>query len=102
MDVRGGGAAAEDARVVKPGYESEDDEAPRPLRHRDDDMPDAAPGAVRVIGPGRFRVYNLGFIAATVSSISQCPRCATGTTTCPTRRLARCVSLGLAGLGFTA
>lgn len=53
MDVRGGGAAAEDARVVKQGYESEDDEAPRPLRHRDDDMPDAAPGAVRV----RAKVY---------------------------------------------
>ena len=48
MDVRGGGAAAEDARVVKQGYESEDDEAPRPLRHRDDDMLDAPPGAVRV------------------------------------------------------
>ena len=46
MDVRGGGAAAEDARVTKPGYESEDDEEPRPLRHRDDDMPDA-PAAVR-------------------------------------------------------
>ncbi|KAK9836982.1 hypothetical protein WJX81_004308 [Elliptochloris bilobata] len=45
MDVRGGGAAAEDARVVKQGYESEDDEAPRPLRHRDDDMADALPAA---------------------------------------------------------
>ena len=49
MDVRGGGAAAEDARVVKQGYESEDDEAPRPLRHRDDDMPDGPPGVVRVV-----------------------------------------------------
>ncbi len=25
MDVRGGGAAAEDARIVKPGYESNDE-----------------------------------------------------------------------------
>ena len=25
MDVRGGGAAAEDARIVKPGYESDDE-----------------------------------------------------------------------------
>lgn len=47
MDVRGGGPAAEDARVVKQGYESEDDEAPRLLCHRDDDMLDAPPGAVR-------------------------------------------------------
>ena len=47
MDVRGGGAAAEDARVVKQGYESEDDEAPGALRHRDDDLLDAPPGAVR-------------------------------------------------------
>lgn len=26
LDVRGGGAAADDARIVKPGYESDDDE----------------------------------------------------------------------------
>ncbi len=25
MDVRGGGAAADDARIVKPGYESDDE-----------------------------------------------------------------------------
>lgn len=29
MDVRGGGAAADDARIVKPGYESDDEEEPR-------------------------------------------------------------------------
>lgn len=26
MDVRGGGAAADDARIVKPGYESDDED----------------------------------------------------------------------------
>ena len=31
MDVRGGGAAADDARIVKPGYES-DDEGDEPKR----------------------------------------------------------------------
>ncbi len=51
MDVRGGGAAAEDARVTRAGYESEDDEAARPLRHCDHDMPDAQPHAVRAHGP---------------------------------------------------
>ena len=31
MDIRGGGAAADDARIVKPGYES-DDEGDEPKR----------------------------------------------------------------------
>jgi len=60
MDVRGGGAAAEDARVTRAGYESEDDEAARPLRHCDHDMPDAQPHAVRTHGPATLGTHMKG------------------------------------------
>lgn len=60
MDVRGGGAAAEDARVTRAGYESQDDEAARPLRHCDHDMPDAQPHAVRTHGPATLGTHMKG------------------------------------------
>lgn len=49
MDVRGGGQAAEDRRVIKDGYESDDDEA-KPQINRETiagEVPSAGPASVR-------------------------------------------------------
>lgn len=55
MDVRGGGAAAEDRRIVKDGYESDDEEA-KPGERTAGQMPFAAPSAV---SPTQYTVGNV-------------------------------------------